>query len=73
MPPPEAQATLLARHNAKRAAMAQWRSEGRKLSDLSASDIRQLADAWMLAHPEIVEDARAVVAEWMAKVDPAPQ
>jgi hypothetical protein len=59
---------MLARHNAKRAAMAQWRSEGRKLSDLSASDIRSLADAFLLAHPEMVEEAKATVAEWMARL-----
>jgi hypothetical protein len=43
MIPPAAQTTMLARWNAKRAAMAQWRREGRKIADLSASDIRSLS------------------------------
>ena len=65
LPPPEAQATLLARHNATRAVKAQWRSEGRKLSEFSGSDIKEAANAFMLAHPEMVEEAKAVVAGWI--------
>jgi hypothetical protein len=44
---------------------AQWRSEGRKLSEFSGSDIKEAANAFMLAHPEMVEEAKAVVAGWI--------
>jgi hypothetical protein len=57
---------MLARFNATRAAMAQWRSEGRKIAELSGSDIRSLADAFLLANPSVVEDARKVVEGWIA-------
>jgi hypothetical protein len=60
------QTKMLARFNATRLAKAQWRSEGRKIAELSGSDIRSLANAYLLIHPEVVEDARKVVEGWLA-------
>jgi hypothetical protein len=63
--PPAAQATLLARFEATRAAKAQWRKEGKKISDLSGSDIRLLANEWLIVHPELIAEARSIVAGWI--------
>ena len=71
MIPPAFQTTMLARFNATRAAKAQWRSQGRKLSDLSGSDIRSLANRWLLVHPEMVAEAKATVEGWMAATGPS--
>jgi hypothetical protein len=69
MPPPEAQATMLARFNATRAIKKQWQSQGRKLSQFSGSDIREAANAYLLAHPEVVKEAKATVDGWIARAN----
>jgi hypothetical protein len=51
MIPPAAQASLLARWEAKRRVKKEWMSKGMKLSAFSGSEITQAANAYMLAHP----------------------
>jgi hypothetical protein len=66
LPPPEAQATMLARFNATQLIKKQWQSQGLKLSQFSGSEIKEAANAYLLVHPEVLADAKATVDGWIA-------
>jgi len=54
---------LFAMQLAKRAVIARIRDLGRKLRDYTACDIAFLAGLWLMKHPELMAEARAICAQ----------
>jgi hypothetical protein len=54
---------IFARQLARRAVIARIRDLGRKLRDYSACDIAFLAGLWLMKHPELMAQARAICAQ----------
>jgi hypothetical protein len=52
-----------ARQLARRAVIARIRDHGRKLRDYTACDIAFLAGLWLMKHPELMAEAKAICAE----------
>ena len=53
---------VLAQLAAKNAVKHQIRAQGLRLHDFAAKEINMRAEAWLLAHPEMFEEARAKAA-----------
>jgi hypothetical protein len=54
----EAKAMTLARYYAKRNVKEEWRRQKIKLSHVDPKDLTQAADAFLKAHPELIEEAK---------------
>ena len=52
-----------ARQLARGAVIAHIRDHGRKLREFTVSDIHRLAGDYVLAHPELMDEAKAICAE----------
>lgn len=50
---------ILARYKARQIIRDRYRSAGRKLQSVPVAELHADADAWLKAHPELIEQARA--------------
>jgi hypothetical protein len=51
----------LARYRAKQRIKEDWLAPGKKLSEITAADVVWWAEAWLGAHPEMLDEAREMI------------
>jgi hypothetical protein len=56
---PDRAAIILARHKARQIIRQRYRDAGHKLQSAPMRELHADADAWLKAHPELIEQARA--------------
>jgi hypothetical protein len=58
---------VLALERARKAVKEELKRQRRRLADVEAREIRALAQNYLIAHPELVADARPGVEVWFAR------
>jgi hypothetical protein len=54
-------AVILARYKARQIIRDRYREAGRKLQSVSTRELRDEADVWLKAHPELIDEARVQI------------
>jgi hypothetical protein len=60
---PDRAVLILARHKARQVIRQRYREAGRKLQSVRMAELRDDADVWLAAHPELIAQARELVSK----------